>query len=56
LRISPENVSDEPTELAIDINYLKGEPIMVYFKNRDTILSALIRDLLEKKTNFKKTK
>ena len=43
MNISPENISSVPTEYCVDINFTKGEPILVYFKNTVPVLSKIVK-------------
>lgn len=53
LNIAPENISETPTQFAIDINYLKGEPNIVYFQDKVPVLAQLVQNFLTMKTTYK---
>lgn len=41
--IAPENISATETQYGIDINYLRGEEEMVYFNDKESVLSSVVR-------------
>jgi DNA polymerase elongation subunit (family B) len=54
MNISPENISQTETKFCVDINFAKGEPKFVYFKDCEPVLAKLVKNLLSLKSQYKK--